>query len=640
MDPRAFVENLFGMEGETPAQNQFGNEFAGLNQLPIPEDIDDFDVREADPIDLDDVDVDPSVPIDSEQDEEPALNIPDARGKRKGKKQAKCWDHFKLVNTGRVIDGLPETKAVCKYCQQRLAWQKKIGTTHLNRHYKACAAKHGLLERGQTQLQFGTSRDGATTSPLSTWMYSEEEARKGMVKFVAAAELPLAIVDNEHFVNYVKQYLQPRYVGVSRNTLRSNTIEYFLNAKRLLIGDLEKYGGVISLTSDLWEGINKRGYIAATAHYIDPLWVMHKKIIAFKIVEYPHNANTIFNAIMLIIKEYKCESKIRSFTFDNASVNKVVIDKLYRVLQPDFGGYLFHIRCVCHIFNLIVQDGLKHVKDEISRIRNALTYITITPSRKQAFEEFCEQAGNSNTKTFITDVGHRWNSTYLLLKSCEGFEPFITEFYNNRHIRDDDDDILNESDWNTVFKIKKFLESFYTSTNILSGVYYPTSCMVLERLYITARAFNRYQNDPDLHAVIYAMELKFRKYWEELPMLFPLACVMDPRYNLSGTKFIIDQISNALTFNMPITYRNLEQTLTEMYELYASRIGTQITHVPTTPPANINDDDAEVINLLENIDSIRYDSTAYAYGSSSRVVCVPLHVLKLRVVVQMRCHLN
>ena len=93
---------------------------------------------------------------------------------------------------------------------------------------------------------------------------------------------------------------------------------------------------------------------------------------------------------MLIIREYKCESKIRSFTFDNASVNKVVIDKLHRILQPDFGGYLFHIRCVCHIFNLIVQDGLKHVKDEINRIRNALIYITITPSRKQVFEEFCK----------------------------------------------------------------------------------------------------------------------------------------------------------------------------------------------------------------------------------------------------------
>ena len=61
-----------------------------------------------------------------------------------------------------------------------------------------------------------------------------------------------------------------------------------------------------------------------------------------------------------------------------------------------------------------------------------------------------------NTKTFITDVGHRWNSTYLLLKSCEGFEHLITEFYNNRHVRDEDETILNETDWNIVLKIKFF----------------------------------------------------------------------------------------------------------------------------------------------------------------------------------------
>lgn len=89
---------------------------------------------------------------------------------------------------------------------------------------------------------------------------------------------------------------------------------------------------------------------------------MHKKIIAFKIIEFPHNANNIYNVIINIVREYRCESKIRSFTFDNATVNKVVINKLCRVLKLDFGGYVFHIRCVCHIFNLIVQDGLKYIK--------------------------------------------------------------------------------------------------------------------------------------------------------------------------------------------------------------------------------------------------------------------------------------
>lgn len=79
---------------------------------------------------------------------------------------------------------------------------------------------------------------------------------------------------------------------------------------------------------------------------------------------------------------------------------------------------------------------------------------------------------------------------HLLLKSCEGFEHLIIEFYNNRHIRNDDKTILTEFDWLLACKIlKKKLTSFYDSTNILSGIYYHTSCMILERLYIIARAF-------------------------------------------------------------------------------------------------------------------------------------------------------
>lgn len=57
---------------------------------------------------------------------------------------------------------------------------------------------------------------------------------------------------------------------------------------------------------------------------------------------------------MSIIKEYNYESKFLLFTFDNVSINKPVIDKIYRVLQPDFSDYLFHVHCVrvcvCHIF--------------------------------------------------------------------------------------------------------------------------------------------------------------------------------------------------------------------------------------------------------------------------------------------------
>lgn len=101
-----------------------------------------------------------------------------------------------MVQTGRVVDEVPESKAVCKYSQQRLTWSKDIGTTHFNRHYKTCTVKHELIIGGQTQLQFGSLGTGAITMTLSSWMYLEEKVRTKMVKLVAAAELPLAITDN------------------------------------------------------------------------------------------------------------------------------------------------------------------------------------------------------------------------------------------------------------------------------------------------------------------------------------------------------------------------------------------------------------------------------------------------------------
>lgn len=61
--------------------------------------------------------------------------------------------------------------------------------------------------------------------------------------------------------------------------------------------------------------------------------------------------------------------------------------------------------------------------------------------------------------------------------------------------------------------------------------------------------------------------------------------------------------------------------LCEMYELYVERMGTHINRVPSgstsTPPTDIADDDVEILNLFEGINSYRYDSTATVCGFSS-----------------------
>lgn len=46
-------------------------------------------------------------------------------------------------------------------------------------------------------------------------------------------------------------------------------------------------------------------------------------------------------------------------------------------------------------------------------------------------------------------------------------------------------------------------------------------------------------------------------------MLFPLAYIRNHVYNLKGTKHVIIKITNALKFDVPITYSNFE-TLTSI----------------------------------------------------------------------------
>lgn len=41
----------------------------------------------------------------------------------------------------------------------------------------------------------------------------------------------------------------------------------------------------------------------------------------------------------------------------------------------------FYMRSCAHIINLIVKDGTKQVSGSISRIRGAMKYVTIYPSR-------------------------------------------------------------------------------------------------------------------------------------------------------------------------------------------------------------------------------------------------------------------
>jgi len=73
-------------------------------------------------------------------------------------------------------------------------------------------------------------------------------------------------------------------------------------------------------------------------------------------------------------------------------------------------------------------------------------------------------------------------------------------------------ELLFARHWYIAEKILKFLELFYDSIIVLSGVYYPTSPLILHHLLEIVSHLHASEKDQNLIAVVYPMKLKFLKY--------------------------------------------------------------------------------------------------------------------------------
>ena len=130
-----------------------------------------------------------------------------------------------------------------------------------------------------------------------------------------------------------------------------------------------------------------------------------------------------------------------SITFGNALNNKSVINLFVRTIRESPLSEIFHVRCVCYIINLIVQDGLKLLQTIWS------TILFLDSSNKlQEFYTLCQSVGLKKRK-FCHGIGHHWNSTYLMLKSCVGYHNILSDYVNSKA----GEIIVTSDDWEKGF---------------------------------------------------------------------------------------------------------------------------------------------------------------------------------------------
>ena len=144
--------------------------------------------------------------------------------------------------------------------------------------------------------------------------------------------------------------------------------------------------------------------------------MLNKRLIALRKMDDPHTVNNIYITLATVLDEYLLTKKIFSIGFDNVTANTASIKDLQTLCQPTLGRAFFHVCCTCHILNLCVKDGIDLLSIHTSLIKQAVDYISEHPSIAREWHKWC-MVHEKTPKKFRKDIPHRWNSTYLLLKS-------------------------------------------------------------------------------------------------------------------------------------------------------------------------------------------------------------------------------
>ncbi|XP_074377996.1 zinc finger BED domain-containing protein RICESLEEPER 3-like [Apium graveolens] len=134
------------------------------------------------------------------------------------------------------------------------------------------------------------------------------------------------------------------------------------------------------------------------------------------------------------------------------------------------------MRCLAHIVNLIVLDGLKLKNNlqAVERVRAAVKFVKNSPARLQRFKDLVSVLKIESKSLLSLDVPTRWNSTYEMLEIALKFKSIFGMFGLHKEIDLGDGEISNigppeDSDWDLVRKLIVFLESFFILTNNVSA---------------------------------------------------------------------------------------------------------------------------------------------------------------------------
>nr|KAJ0222771.1 hypothetical protein LSAT_V11C200098720 [Lactuca sativa] len=340
----------------------------------------------------------------------------------------------------------------------------------------------------------------------------------------------------------------------------------------------------IHLTTDTWTSSCQRTtYMVVTAHFIDENWMMHKRIINFREID-SHKGEDMGRELLDCIRVWGMKN-VMTITLDNAATNDKAMDFLVKKLPNLYeGGKHFQVRCMDHILNLIVKDGLKYQNYHVECIQKAVRYIRLSPQRINKFKKAMKDCGLQTKKFLCGDTPTRWNLTFELLKSAYELREAFTEFgIRDKSYERDLVRVPENYDFEVVTEMVKFFEKFKTKTELVSATSKPLVNLFIREVLDVDIHLRKWSTKPMFLDMVKDMRTKYEKYWgayNKMNDFMYFAVLLDPTtkspFLLHAFKKMIGYMEPSLTpASMDIKARQMvrevENRMENLFMTYLER---------------------------------------------------------------------
>ncbi|RLN04677.1 activator-like transposable element [Panicum miliaceum] len=403
---------------------------------------------------------------------------------------------------------------------------------------------------------------------------------------------------------------------LTRVTIRKEIMEMFLKEKEKLYAYFKTVQCRFSATIDKWTSNQNKSYMCVTIHWIDDNWCIQKRIVNFVHVEGRHTGAKLSETFTKLMVKWYIDKRLFALTLDNAAANEVAVKDIIADLKANTSassslvcdGIFFHVRCACHILNLVARDGLSVIGHTIENIRHLVLAVKGSPLQWEELMKRATECGLDTSKGLSLDVSTRWNSTNLMLRDALYYKAAFMRLKSS-DCRRYEKITPSPSEWSMVFRLFQCLKKFFDLTELLSGILYPTANLFYRGFYEIKILLDewRLSGDGTISDMAISMSKKFNKYRKKSSTTLAIACFLDPRYKKRLIEFYMRKFYGHAS---NVRVDEIVDVIKKLYQFYATFApSSSRAKNRSNEPVDVDTSDLLVGNEDEELESYLYESS-------------------------------